>query len=110
MGRKAYEREAKAAKQAEELAGIGLPQDQIAVLLDISESTLKKYYAPELKRGTIKGNAKIAGWAFASAQSGNVTMQIFLAKVRLGWKETEDKATETKEQNNIIINVSPEPK
>lgn len=72
----------------ERLAGIGLPADQIALVMSCSESTLHKYFAEQLATGVAKANAKVASYAFGAAAKGNVSMIIFLCKTRLGWRET----------------------
>lgn len=109
MGRKAYEPDEKTAEQAEKLAAIGIPQDQIAIILDISESTLKKYYSTELTKGKCKGNVKVATCAFRLMERGNPAMTIFLAKVRLGWRETGDDAPKETEEKTINLVFSARP-
>jgi len=72
----------------EHYCSIGYTQDQIAALMDVSDVTLRKYYAPELKNGTLKVNAQIGGKLFQKAMGGDTASLIFWAKTRMGWKET----------------------
>lgn len=96
-------------EQVVELAKLGLPQDQIARLVKISESSLKKYYADELKLGLAESNKELSGWAFKSAREGNPTMIIFLCKVRLGWKEKADGEQPKQEPTKIVVEVQAPP-
>lgn len=77
-------------KQAEALAGYGVPQEDIARLLGITEPTLRKHYRDDLDRGMAKANARIGQSLFRMASTGNVTAAIFWAKTRMGWKETQN--------------------
>lgn len=89
MPRKAHEVTDKNRAQVEAMAGYGLPQDQIAQVLRIAESTLKKYYAEELSRGAAVANSMVGEALFKQARGGNTAALIFWAKTRMGWKETQ---------------------
>ncbi len=41
-------------------AGLGVPHDGIAVLLEIDPKTLRKYFHAELERGSVEATAKVA--------------------------------------------------
>ena len=86
-GRKAHQPTDKSRAQVEAMAGYGLPQDQIAKVMRIAESTLKKYYAEELSRGSAVANSIVGEALFKQARNGNTTALIFWAKTRMGWKE-----------------------
>lgn len=87
-GRKPHDATDKSRAQVEAMAGYGLPQDQIAKVMRIAESTLKKYYAEELSRGAAVANSMVGEALFKQARAGNTTALIFWAKARMGWKET----------------------
>ncbi len=73
------------------MAGYGVPQSDIALVLDIDEKTLRKYYKDELDKGAIKANAAVAQSLYKKATGDGtsaVTAAIFWAKTRMGWKET----------------------
>jgi len=89
--------------KVESLAGIGLPAEQIATIMECGECTIQKYFKTELKRGIAIANAKVAGWAFGAASKGNTAMIIFLCKTRLQWREKTDQDLETKEEKKTII-------
>ena len=70
------------------LAGFGVPQDDIAKHLDIDPKTLRKHFRPDIDRGALEANAKVAQSLFQMAtQGGNVAAAIFWMKVRGGWSE-----------------------
>lgn len=61
----------------------------VAAILDITEPTLRKYYAHEITYGFDDANAKVACALYENATvKKNVTAQIFWLKSRAGWKET----------------------
>ena len=73
--------------QVEVLAGFGLPQHQIAVLLGCDPKTLRKHFETELSVGDAKATAKIAQTLFNKAVSGDTASLIFWMKARAGWRE-----------------------
>lgn len=75
--------------QVEALSGYGLKDDQIARVVGMSESMLKRRCRSELDKGRAVAAATLAQCAFRMATSGkSPVMTIFLCKTRLGWKET----------------------
>ena len=42
------------------LAGFGVPQDDIAKHLDVDPKTLRKHFRPDIDRGALEANAKVA--------------------------------------------------
>ncbi len=56
--------------------------------LDIDPKTLRKHFRPDIDRGALEANAKVAQSLFQMAtQGGNVAAAIFWMKVRGGWSE-----------------------
>jgi hypothetical protein len=88
QGQKAHAPTDEARKLARSLSGLGVPQDDICVILDVTKPTLHKYYRSELDRGLAEANAKVAESLFKQAISGNTTAAIFWTKARMGWRET----------------------
>lgn len=74
-------------KQVETLTAFGVQQDEIAALIGISPTTLRKHFRRELDVGATKANAKVAQSLFNQAIGGNVTAAIFWLKTRARWKE-----------------------
>ena len=85
-------------RMARAMAGLGLPQEQIALLLDIDAKTLRKHLRHELDRGMAEANVKIAQSLFNMATTGNnVAAAIFWMKARAGWRE----------KHEVIVSASP---
>ena len=85
------------------LTGYGIPQGDIAALIKnphtqsgISEMTLRKWFAEEIKTGMSNANAKVVGALFKNATTTTPTYpggipvsQIFWLKCRAGWQRPE---------------------
>ena len=69
------------------LAGLGVPQDDIANIIGCAPKTLRKHFRAELDRGVAEANAVIAGCLFATAKAGNIAAMIFWMKTRGRWRE-----------------------
>jgi len=94
MSQKPHEPTENDRKQVEMLSGLGIPQEQIGLLIQggIDDKTLRKYYAAELLSGVAKANSQVSKSLFQKALGdGNqsVTAAIFFLKTRAGWKETQ---------------------
>ena len=81
-------------KQVEDMAGFGIPQDDIALVVrdGIAPKTLRKYFEVELRTGKVKANAQVAESLFKKATgegTGSVAAAIFWCKTRMGWKEVD---------------------
>lgn len=69
-------------------AGLGLPQDMICVLADVSEHTLRRHYAAELKVGKAQATFEVAKTLYARATTGkDLGAAIFWLKAQAGWRE-----------------------
>ena len=69
------------------LAGLGVPQDDIAKIVGCAPKTLRKRFRDELDRGVAEANAVISGCLFAAAKAGNIAAAIFWMKSRAHWRE-----------------------
>jgi hypothetical protein len=91
MGRPAYEPSEKDRAQVSALTAMGIPDYDIAKVMQISEPTLRKYYFRELEIGHISANSKVAQTLYKTATDPSnpksVTAAIFWLKARAGWKE-----------------------
>ena len=87
MARKAFAVNDTVREKVRYLAGVGLPQDDIAKILGCAPKTLRKRCRHDLDRGIAEANASMCGYLFASAKGGNVTAQIFWLKTRAHWRE-----------------------
>ena len=68
------------------LAGVGVPQDDIAKIIGCAPKTLRKRFRDDLDRGVAEANATMCGYLFASAKAGNIAAIIFWVKTR-AWRE-----------------------
>lgn len=92
MARKKIEVTDEAIALIEDYARHGATLTNIAVLLDISDSTLDRWLKlPQVnrayKRGRLLANDEIAGLLFESAKAGNIAAIIFYLKTQAGWRE-----------------------
>ena len=69
------------------LAGLGVRQDDIAMIIGCAPKTLRKRLRDELDRGVAEANATISGYLFAAAKAGNIAAIIFWLKTRANWRE-----------------------
>ena len=60
MARPRHQPDAFHRRQVEALAGYGVPEAEIAGMMNIDPKTLRKYYRHELDFGHTKANAKVA--------------------------------------------------
>lgn len=91
MGRPSYKPDETSRRQVEAMAGYGVPEADIARVLDIDPKTLRKHYRAELDHAHVKANSAVAQSLFRKATGDgpqSVTAAIFWAKTRMGWKET----------------------
>lgn len=107
-GRPPYQRDERAARQVEAMAGYGIPVGEIARLIGVAENTLRKYYPDEIDVGATKANAKVIEALFRKATGDGpqaVTAAIFWAKTRCRWKETTilEHAIVTQEQRDAAV-------
>lgn len=80
------------------MAGLGVPHDGIATLLEIDPKTLRKHCQADLDRGSVEATAKVAQSLFQMATTGkNVAAAIFWMKARAGWREKHELKVTTNE-------------
>lgn len=97
-GRKPFEPTLEQRKHVETLAGLGLRQDEIVLLIEnpttgrpIDEKTLRRHFQQELASGPSRLNMQVAQALARRAMgkgAGAVTAAIFWLKCRAGWKES----------------------
>lgn len=97
-------------RQVQTCAGCGCTDEDISLILDIGESTLKRHFRKEIKTGRAKARAKVMQTCYQMAISGEhwaVTM--FWLKCRAGWRETDIPVEERKEppKNFFIRELAP---
>jgi hypothetical protein len=76
--------------QVEAMAGYGIPEAEIAKVLEIEPDKLRELYGKVIDGARTKANAKVAESLFRKATGEgreSVTAAIFWLKTRAGWKE-----------------------
>ena len=74
----------------ESYMSVGVNQEQTALLLNIDQKTLRKYYQRELDTGKLKANVKIGKTLFQKATEGDTASLIWWSKAQMGWSETKN--------------------
>lgn len=110
-------------RQVEELAGLGLSQHEIALVIynpdrdgaPISEVTLRKHFAHELAVGAPRANAEVARRLYKKATSDDhpqaATCAIWWTKARMGWKSEERHQIDVESKSGVLVvpaTVTPE--
>jgi hypothetical protein len=97
------------------MAGYGLKQEQIAILIGVASTvTLRKYFREELTRGPIEAKAQVRKTLYKLATSGHhpgATM--YWLKTRAGWSEqgkTPEPVRERPERNRWLVTIFQPPR
>lgn len=70
------------------MSAMGIPQDQIAMVVGCDPKTLRKHCQKQLDEGSIKATFKVAQNLFRQAtEENNTAAMIFWMKARAGWSE-----------------------
>ena len=88
-----------------ELVAAGVPVAAIGRIIKLSERTLYRHYADELKAGREVANGRVALTAYRLALSGDCPAATFFwLKTRAGWRETQRLQVELSElpDNELI--------
>ena len=92
------------------MAGVGVPQDDIANIIGCDAKTLRKHLRAELDCGAAEATAAVASYLFANAKGGNVAAQIFWLK-RARWREgraPEDPVPGAEAGSNSYVVILPD--
>ncbi len=75
------------------MSSFGIPQEEIAEVLEIDSKTLRKHYRKELNTAAAIANTEVAESLFNKATGdgpGSVPAAIFWLKSRAGWREKQE--------------------
>lgn len=86
-GRPKFEPTDEQRKTVMAMAGYGIPQEGIGLVIGIDLKTLRKYFRAELDKGEVVATSKVAESLYKMATDGNVAAAIFWMKARAGWSE-----------------------
>jgi hypothetical protein len=90
------------------LAGMGMPEADMAKVVGIDPKTLRKHYRAELDTGALKANAKVAQSLFNIANGKGrsaATACIFWLKTRGGWRETSVHEISGKDGGGLVVEI-----
>jgi predicted transcriptional regulator len=90
-------------KMVESTSGLGLPHEQIAILVGIDDKTLRKHYRAELDMGKAKANGQIAKTLYSKAVGGDTTSLIWWTKTQMKWAETQKHELTGAEGGDLVI-------
>lgn len=90
-------------RMVESTSGLGLPHEQIAILVGIDDKTLRKHYRNELDMGKAKANGQIAKTLFSKATSGDTTALIWWTKTQMRWAETVKQEITGADGQDLVI-------
>jgi len=71
-------------RMVEAMSAYGIPQDDIALVIQVDRNTLAKHYRHELDEATAKANAKVAERLYDRAMDGDVKAMMFWLERRGG--------------------------
>lgn len=80
------------AEQVEKLAAIDCSLAEMASILNCDVKTLTNRFSQVIQKGRDSGKSSLKRKQFEIAMKGNVTMLIWLGKIRLGQQEIKDPA------------------
>jgi hypothetical protein len=87
----AYVPTAEHREQVKAMTAIGIKQEDIGLVLGISEKSVRKHFPKEIKLGLILANTQVGGALFKLATqpgTSQAASAMFWAKTRMGWRET----------------------
>jgi len=103
VGRPRHQKNQTTQNEVYKLSIVGTRYEDIALVLGISNDTLKKYYKDELQKGRIEANAAVAGTLYEKAKQGDTPSMIFWLKTRGQWSEKN--TTELTGEGGAPINI-----
>lgn len=90
-GRHKYEPTDEHRRQVMIMAGFGIPQLEIATMIDCAPKTLRRYYRRELDTAATEANMRVAQSLYNLAvKDKSVAAAIWWTKARMGWREAQD--------------------
>lgn len=86
-----YKPTAEQRRQVKVMAGFGIPQADIANLIECDTKTLRKHYRRELDIGATEANTRVVAALFTMATvDKNPAAAIWWTKARMGWRDRSD--------------------
>jgi hypothetical protein len=112
-GRPQFEPNDEQRAKVNELAGVGVPLNQVAALIGINLETLNKYFRDDIVEGKGRANAKVGSTLFSKVLAGDTAAAIFWAKTQMRWSEVrkiehtgdDGKPIEFSKIERVIVNA-----
>jgi len=113
MGRPRYVPNAETEEQVEKLAGLGMPLEKIALIVNLSRHTVEDNYRDAIERGNAKTLNQVTQRLFDIAMGSSkesLSACIFWLKCRGGWKPPADIEVNIDNSNKsaVVINLPAE--
>ena len=92
-GRPRFEPTARDRAAVKKLAAVGVSQREIALVIGVAETTLRRHFADELVLGDVDANAKVAAALFRAAThrtKPDIRAATFWLRCRAGWRPDMD--------------------
>jgi hypothetical protein len=103
-GRPPHIPDEKTRKTVEAMSSYGVPQEDIALVLDIDRKTLSKHYRRELDTAATKANAMVAGRLYQKCMKDDTSSIIFWLKTRAKWRDNSK--DDDADNGNIVAALS----
>lgn len=103
MGRPSHQPTDETRERVKTLAGYGIPHDDIARLIGVSDVTMRKHYRAELDVGHAAASAEVIGALYKNVMRGDTTAAIWWTKVRCGWRAAEN--SDQSGGNTVVFNT-----
>jgi hypothetical protein len=92
------------------MSAVGLTQEEIGIVVGVSDTTLRKHYAKELASAALKANAMVGQSLLHQAIGGpkqewekaSTSAAIWWSKTRMGWKEPPQTLLHTGDESNPV--------
>lgn len=81
----------------------GIPQEDIAKVLEIDVKTLYRHYRKELDSAASIANSRISQTLFQKALDGDTTAMIWWTKSRMRWREHKEDQQEKISPNITVV-------
>jgi len=89
-GRPPYEPSEEHRETVIRYTAVGIPQADIAKILQIDVKTLTKYYRDEIDTAVAQANGEVGGALYSKAIAGDTTAMIWWTKTRMKWAEKKE--------------------
>jgi hypothetical protein len=87
VGKPPYEPNESDRKIVETMIAVGVPQEEVSLVINVDPKTLRKYYRKELDTAAVKANASVGQSLYTKAKAGDTAAMIWWEKTRTRHKD-----------------------